>query len=509
VFAPNSRYYDLPVLIYTGPDGRAIPYVSRRFAPQGADLPLLMEVTTTQDDRLDLIATRTLGDPEQSWRICDANDAMNPADAAGPPAARAGAVSAADRDGATAGRGDPVYRGRDEPASRFVGVRLATESSYMPLLGTYLTILIGPTIPVPAPPALTQAIRDVEVIHNDFKRSGFRITFWLGRAGQLGAMDYPLMQSALLQPFNRVILVVTLNAGMHVLMDGIITHHQVQPSNEPGGSTVQVMGEDISVLMDLEEKKRSLPPMSDTLVAGTVLAAYQRYGVTPLVTPAPDDNQPSAQHPPFQDGTDLRYVMRLARRYAYVFCILPGPVPGASRAYWGPQIVPGAPLPALSINLGPATNVDDVTFSYDALAPLTVSGQVLDPTTDSIRSIAAGTLDELVLSETSALTAQRKVRAVQFDPTSGMTYAQALERAQARVDAAANNTVVAEGQLDTLRYGNLLAARRLVGMRGAGASYDGMYYVKSVTHTLRVGAYRQSFTLLRQGVGTATTRVKP
>jgi hypothetical protein len=378
----------------------------------------------------------------------------------------------------------------------------------MSLLGADLTILIGPTIPVPAPPALTQAIRDVEVTHRDDGLSGFRMTLWLGRAGQLGAMDYPLMQSALLQPFNRVILMVRLNATVSVLMDGVITHLQVQPSNEPGGSTVQVIGKDISALMDLEEKKHPLPPVSDTVAVTSVLAGYQRYGITPLVTPAPDNNQPPRQQPPFQDGTDLDYVTRLARRYRYVFCILPGPLPGTSRAYWGPRILPGAPLPALSINLGPATNVDNVMFSYDALASQTVNGQVLDPTTDSLRSIAVNSLGELVLSDMPALKSQRKVRSVQFGPTSGLTYTQALERARARTDAAANNTVVAEGQLDTLRYGGLLAVHRLIGMRGAGASYDGMYYVKSITHSLRVGAYRQSFTMLRQGVGTSMTNVK-
>ena len=41
-------------------------------------MTLLVEVTVTQGDRLDLIAYNTLGDPEQFWRICDANNAMNP-----------------------------------------------------------------------------------------------------------------------------------------------------------------------------------------------------------------------------------------------------------------------------------------------------------------------------------------------------------------------------------------------------------------------------------------------
>ena len=79
-FTPNSRYADIPIRIYRQPDGRAVPYVSRRFSPQGSTLPLLQETATVEGDRLDLIATRTIGDPEQYWRICDANDAMNPVD---------------------------------------------------------------------------------------------------------------------------------------------------------------------------------------------------------------------------------------------------------------------------------------------------------------------------------------------------------------------------------------------------------------------------------------------
>jgi hypothetical protein len=88
VFESNSRYAGLPVLYWQGPDGRAIPYVGRRFCPQGGVLPLLVEVTTIQGQRLDQLATQTLGDALQYWRICDANDAMNPAALAGVPGRR-------------------------------------------------------------------------------------------------------------------------------------------------------------------------------------------------------------------------------------------------------------------------------------------------------------------------------------------------------------------------------------------------------------------------------------
>ena len=77
---PASRYATCQVLGFVGPDGSSVPYLSQRFAPPGSSLPVLQHVTVGQADRLDWIATRTLGDPLQAWRISDANDAMNPSD---------------------------------------------------------------------------------------------------------------------------------------------------------------------------------------------------------------------------------------------------------------------------------------------------------------------------------------------------------------------------------------------------------------------------------------------
>lgn len=78
--AANSRYANLPVLTRVGTDGRMVSYLARRILPAGSAQPLLLGVTVTQGERLDLIAARTLGDPLQAWRICDANDALDPFD---------------------------------------------------------------------------------------------------------------------------------------------------------------------------------------------------------------------------------------------------------------------------------------------------------------------------------------------------------------------------------------------------------------------------------------------
>ena len=57
-----------------------------------------------------------------------------------------------------------------------------------------------------------------------------------------------------------------------------------------------------------------------------------------------------------------------------------------------------------------------------------------------------------------------------------------------------------QGAFDVMRYKNILRARMLVGIRGSGLSYDGLYYVDSVTHNIKKGEYKQNFTLSRDGL---------
>lgn len=80
MFEQNSRYINIQTARLVGDNGREISYVRRRFLPRSADLPTLAQVTVTQGDRLDLLTSRAIGDPEQFWRACDASNTMNPSD---------------------------------------------------------------------------------------------------------------------------------------------------------------------------------------------------------------------------------------------------------------------------------------------------------------------------------------------------------------------------------------------------------------------------------------------
>src|SRR5690606_36548622 len=73
--------------------------------------------------------------------------------------------------------------------------------------------------------------------------------------------------------------------------------------------------------------------------------------------------------------------------------------------------------------------------------------------------------------------------------------------------AKTSDALTATGSLDVLRYGRPLNARSLVGVRGAGDAFDGLYFVKSVTHQIRRGEYKQDFTLVRNGLLSTVPRV--
>ena len=80
MFPHTSRYYSIETAVYSSPDGTEHPYKQRRFLPDPVAMQILAEVTVTEGDRLDNITAKSLGDPEQFWRVCDMNYAMNPAE---------------------------------------------------------------------------------------------------------------------------------------------------------------------------------------------------------------------------------------------------------------------------------------------------------------------------------------------------------------------------------------------------------------------------------------------
>ena len=381
------------------------------------------------------------------------------------------------------------------------------------LLGVNLSLLIGPTIPIPATPDIAEAIKSVSITNNDEGRSGFQIVLQVGRSGPTDLLDYSLLLNPLLRPFNRVIMMALFNAIPRVLMDGVITNQQFSPGAQPGTATLTLTGEDVSVMMDLEKKRADHPAQSEVIIALKLIASYAQYGLIPMVIPPTTIDQPiPTERTPVQQGTDLEYLKNMAQRYGYVFYVEPGPAPGMNFAYWGPPVRTGIPQRALSVNVGPETNVESINFSYNALAPTIVKDEIQDRLTNQKMPVITfiGTRMPPLAAMPALPFNLPNVRTSLLDNNgNGMNFMQAFARAQGITDKSLDNVVTAQGELDALRYGDLLKPRALVGLRGAGFTYDGMYYVKSVSHAISKGQYKQRFTLTREGTGALTPVVIP
>jgi len=382
----------------------------------------------------------------------------------------------------------------------------------MSLARVHLSLLIGSSVPRPAPRLLMNALEKVTVSQSDDSDAGFSQGFQLtfrAERDQAASKEYTLLNSPLLAPGNRVVISVTLNATPSVLMDGVITQHQLTPSSGAAGTSLAVTGKDLSVLMDMEENTMLYPGLRHEAIVLLVMLKYAKYGMVPAIIPVltswasnPLENLET------QEGTDRDYLRNLAAAHGYIFGIKPGPVPLLSFAYWGPLIKIGLPQKALSVDMGPVTNVESINFTYDALAPEQVYTQVTIPEKPEPKRVRTDNIVGLpLLSRAPALTANRpfvkKVR-LKYD---GKDPTEAWAKAQARTNRSAERTITASGTLDALRYGDLLTAPGIVGVRGVGHSYDGYYYVKNVNHEIGRTEYKQNFTLTREGTGSLTQRV--
>ncbi len=77
-FPPTSRYFGVQTATVLQPDGTLVPYLRRRFIPGSEHFTVVQEHQVTSGERIDHLGATYLGDPEQYWRLCDANDAMRP-----------------------------------------------------------------------------------------------------------------------------------------------------------------------------------------------------------------------------------------------------------------------------------------------------------------------------------------------------------------------------------------------------------------------------------------------
>jgi hypothetical protein len=363
--------------------------------------------------------------------------------------------------------------------------------------GIAMTLMVGPAVPVPVPKVVLEALQSVRVTTSTSGPSGFQLTFTLAKGSPLNTLF--LVSGGATIPLLRVIVAVTLRGQTTVLMDGVMTEHEVSPGERPGQLKLTVTGEDLTRVMDyIEFDGFPFPAMPAEARVLVLLAKYAFFGILPLIIPSVLTDVPiPVERIPRQQGTDLAYIRQLAEEVGHIFYLDPGPVPGTNVGYWGPEIKVGPLQPALNLDMDTHTNVESLSFRFDSQArklpilwlhekltkvPIPIPIPDISPLNPPLGLVPP-------LPKQIAQIPGMAKRSPPFAALKGMAEA-----------AKSSEAVRGSGSLDVLRYGRVLRARQLVGVRGAGDAFDGAYYVDSVTHELRRGSYKQSFELTRNGL---------
>ena len=232
--------------------------------------------------------------------------------------------------------------------------------------GINLTLMIGRIRTKAMPRSVIEAVRNVQVTTSAHGKSGFQIVFAVGKNSAVNK----LLLQGFFDPPRRVIILVTINGQAHVLIDGVITQHELTPSNQAGQSTLTITGEDLTRMMDRFDLTgipfAALPPAARVLA---MLRPYVVYGIVPAVIPSLFVSVPNpVDEIPMQQGTDLQYINALANQVGYVFYIDSGPVPGMNIAYWGPAIKVGLLQPPLYVNSDAHNNAEIGSLRFDGFS---------------------------------------------------------------------------------------------------------------------------------------------
>jgi hypothetical protein len=380
------------------------------------------------------------------------------------------------------------------------------------LKSVQLTLMMGPVFPVTVPRVVLDSLVEVEVKIDDVGQSGFQLTFTIDKQSPLQILF--LLTGGMPLLFMRVILVATVNGTATVLIDGVITNNQIAPGDKGSNSTLTITGKDLTALMDQSNWSGfPFPCCPREARVAIILAKYALFGMIPLIIPSVMIDVPlPVEIIPSQQGTDYQYVCAMAAEVGYVFYISAGPAPGTNTAYWGPQVKIGPVQPALSSDMDAYTNVESLSFTFDQEKNKIPLVYIYNQETGVSFPIPMPPITPL--NPPLGLIPPLPTNLIPPDLSPFRNDLSKLPIPQAIMiglaEAAKNaEAVTCTGSLDVTRYGGVLQARQLVGVRGSGPAFDGLYYVKSVTHKIKRGEYKQNFTLTRNGLVSTVPTVNP
>jgi phage protein D len=319
-------------------------------------------------------------------------------------------------------------------------------------------------------------------------------------AGALSFVDDPPFQ-----PFASFAVVVSVDGqDPECIFDGFVLSHKLHMETGTTNATLQVWGQDASVLMNLEEKVREWVDTTDALAANTIFGEHD-IAAAPENTVDESPTHPESGHTLMQRGTDIQFLRRLAKRtgkFARVTC---GSQAGVRTGYFAKPSLDASPALTLSLNDPDTWNVNALDIDWDIMRPSTVRARQTLFNDDTPEGAACDATDSGLpaLDERDLATfAGRPVITLLAAPVDDA--GELLQRSQA-VLRDAGWFVHCEGEADIARLNQVIRAGTVVEIAGIGSVHSGKYLVWSVRHTITQDTHKMRFVLARNAVGPADT----
>src|ERR1017187_874411 len=345
----------------------------------------------------------------------------------------------------------------------------------------------------PASGELIDVIQQLEVEDHVDMADMVRLSVAIGIRD--GCVSWNVVDENILQRLTKLRIDVNAGSGKtEPLIEAYVIETDAGFANQPGQSMLNVVAMEPTVKMNLKETVRPWPNMADSDIAEEIFRDYKFTAVVDATQPARDE----IDHTEIQRGTDIQFLQSLAMRNGFECYVELNPQTGQVEGHFHKPRLQQTSQGVLSVNLGPATNVNSFNAKFDMLKPAMVAAKNVDVHAREQQSADSQSLGDKQLG--SASTVADDSRQVLLGGTGLAETGELQTAAQAEVDRS-SWAITAEGDVNTVAYGDVLRAKRPVEVRGVGLQFSGTYYVEQVLHTFNGDGYTQHFSLRRNAAG--------
>jgi phage protein D len=303
-----------------------------------------------------------------------------------------------------------------------------------------------------------------------------------------------------LRPYANIAVVATApEAPDECIFDGYVLTHKVHLPSGTAGATVEVWGQDATVLMGLTERVKVWSGMTEADVAEQIFASYD-FAAASANNAQPGPTHSEDEHALMQRGSDADFLRRLARRTGRWFRVTAADKPGVRAGWFAPPDLDASPVATIGVTDPATASVQVLDFAWDASRPTAVESRQVSLSDNDQAGVSGGTADSglspLDARTLAAFAGQQRTVIL----TAAADTAELPDRSSGLLREA-NWFVRCEGTADVNVLKRVLRVGQVVDVEGCGSLLSGSYLVWSVRHTLTTQAHTMAFALVRNALG--------